>query len=151
MGKMGSKNIQKRACRRIFSNEKIASSTCSNRIKGSKKIKNPLTRFDIVWKSSSCVRPIHHPTCSLLKTDRTEMSDRILHPTSDVGSDRLLKSTLTYRDEFWLLIDLTSDWMSDEFPVYKGTGLGIVEYCLCQSDWGKGETKWRHEMYMGCV
>jgi hypothetical protein len=27
--------------------------------------------------------------------------------------------------------------MSDEFPVYKGTGLGIVEYCLCQSEYAK--------------
>jgi hypothetical protein len=44
--------------------------------------------------------------------------------------------TMTY-DEFWLLIDLISDWMSDEFPVYKGTGLGTVEYCLCQSEYGK--------------
>jgi hypothetical protein len=43
--------------------------------------------------------------------------------------------TMTYRDEFWLLIDLNSDWMSDEFPVYKGTGLGIVEYYLCQSEY----------------
>jgi hypothetical protein len=42
---------------------------------------------------------------------------------------------MTYRDEFWLLIDLTSDWMSDEFPVYKGTGLGIVEYYLCESEY----------------
>jgi hypothetical protein len=45
--------------------------------------------------------------------------------------------TMTYRDEFWLLIDLTSDWMSDEFPVYKGTGLETVEYCLCQSEYAK--------------
>jgi hypothetical protein len=45
--------------------------------------------------------------------------------------------TTTYRDEFWLLIDLTSDWMSDEFPVYKGTGLGTVEYCLCRSEYAK--------------
>jgi hypothetical protein len=37
--------------------------------------------------------------------------------------------------EFWLLIDLTSDWMSDEFPVY--TGLGTVEYCLDQSEYAK--------------
>jgi hypothetical protein len=54
-------------------------------------------------------------------------------------------STMTYRDEFWLLIDLTSDWMSDEFPVYKGTGLGAVEYCLCQSEYAKrgdGMTSW---------
>jgi hypothetical protein len=40
--------------------------------------------------------------------------------------------TMTYRDEFLLLADLTRDWMSDEFPVCKGTGLGTVEYCLLE-------------------
>jgi hypothetical protein len=49
---------------------------------------------------------------------------------SKLSTIRKLRTTI-YRDEFWLLIDLTSDWMSDEFPVYKGTGLGTVEYCLC--------------------
>jgi hypothetical protein len=55
---------------------------------------------------------------------------------SKLSTIRKLRTTI-YRDEFWLLIDLTSDWMSDEFPVYKGTGLGTVEYCLHQSEYAK--------------
>jgi hypothetical protein len=44
---------------------------------------------------------------------------------SKLSTIRKLRTTI-YRDEFWLLIDLTSDWMSDEFPVYNWEQLSTV-------------------------
>jgi hypothetical protein len=55
---------------------------------------------------------------------------------SKLSTLRKVRITI-YRDEFWLLIDLISDWMSD-VPCVQRNRIGkTIEYCLCESEYAK--------------